>query len=57
MEHVLEEKEECELREHGLPRGERHLPSAHSKRLGDGMEEKDLWAARDPVNEQINQNG
>ena len=31
VKHVLEEKEECELREHGLPWGEGHLPSAHAK--------------------------
>jgi len=31
VEHVLEQKKECELREHGLPRRERHLPSAHAK--------------------------
>jgi hypothetical protein len=43
VEHVLEEKEECELREHGLPRRERHLPSAHAKVLSDGVEEEDLW--------------
>jgi hypothetical protein len=42
VEHVLEEKEESELREHGLPRRERHLPSAHAKGLSDGMEEEDL---------------
>lgn len=43
VEHVLEEKEECKLREHGLPRREGHLPSAHAKRLSDGVEEEDLW--------------
>jgi hypothetical protein len=58
VEHVLEEKEECELREHGLPRRERHLPSAHAKRLSDGVEEEDLWGTGvGPVNEQINQSG
>jgi len=41
VEHVLEEKEECELRDHGLPRWERHLPSAHAKGLSDGVEEED----------------
>jgi hypothetical protein len=39
VEHVLEEKEECELREHDFPRWERHLPSAHAKRLSDRVEE------------------
>ena len=42
VEHVLENKEECELREHGLPRRERHLPSAHAKGLSDRVEEEDL---------------
>ena len=46
VEHVLEEKEECELREHGLPWRERHLPSAHAKRLCDGVEEEDLCGNR-----------
>ena len=43
MEHVLEEKEECELRKHDFPRRERYLPSAHAERLSDGVEEEDLW--------------
>ena len=43
VEHVLEDKEECELRKHSLPRRERHLPSAHAKILSDGVEEEDLW--------------
>jgi hypothetical protein len=55
MEHVLEEKEECELQDHDLPRRERHLPSAHAKGLSDGVEEENL--SDDPINEQINQNG
>ena len=42
VEHVLKEKKECKLRDHGLPRWERHLPSAHAKGLSDGVEEEDL---------------
>ena len=42
MEHVLEDKEEGKLRDHGLPRRERHLPSAHTKRFSDGVEKEDL---------------
>jgi hypothetical protein len=42
VEHVLEEKEECELGEHGFPRRERHLPGAHAKGLSDGVEEENL---------------
>jgi hypothetical protein len=58
VEHVLEDKEECELREHSLPRRERHLPSAHSKSFSDRVEEEDLWGeGGDPVNVQIDQNG
>jgi hypothetical protein len=46
VEHVLEEKGECELHKHSLPRRERHLPSAHAKRLSDGVEEEDLWGTQ-----------
>jgi hypothetical protein len=42
MEHVLEEKEECQLREHGLPRRERHLPGAHAKGFSDWVKEENL---------------
>jgi hypothetical protein len=42
VEHVLEDKEECELRDHDLPRRERHLPSAHAKGFSNGVEEEDL---------------
>lgn len=42
MEHVLEEKEEGELREHGLPRWEGYLPCTHAKGLGDGVKEEYL---------------
>lgn len=42
MEHVLKDKEEGELGEHGLPRWEGHLPSAHSTILGDGVKEEYL---------------
>jgi hypothetical protein len=41
VEHILEDKEKCKLREHDLPRRERHLPSAHAKGLCDGVEEED----------------
>jgi len=42
MEHVLEDKEEGELREHGLPRWEGHLPCTHAKGLSDGVKEEYL---------------
>jgi hypothetical protein len=42
MEHVLEEKEEDELREHSLPRWEGHLPCTHAKGLGNRVKEKYL---------------
>jgi hypothetical protein len=57
VEHVLEKKEECKLRDHGLPRWEGHLPSAHAKGLSDGVEEEDLSRERmDRVGEQTNEN-
>ena len=43
MEHVLEDKEEGELWEHGLPRREGYLPSTHANRLGDGIKQEYLW--------------
>jgi len=44
VEHVLEEKEESELWEHCLPWREGHLPSTHSKSLGDGVKEEYRWS-------------
>jgi len=49
VEHVLKEKEECELGEHDFPRRKRHLPSAHAKRLSDGVEEEDRGALNGEV--------
>jgi hypothetical protein len=47
MEHVLEEKEKGELREHSLPRREGHLPSTHAKSLGNGVKEQYLRLAKE----------
>jgi hypothetical protein len=41
MEHVLEEKEEEQLRQLCLPGREGDLPGGHADRLGDGVEEPD----------------
>lgn len=42
MEHVLEDKEEGELWEHGLPGREGYLPRTHANRLGDGVKQEYL---------------
>jgi hypothetical protein len=57
VEHVLEDKEKRELGEHVLPRGERHLPSAHPKRLCDRVEEEDLCEPVESMSRPTNRMG
>lgn len=42
VEKVLEDKEEKDLREDGLPCGEGNLPGRHADTLSQGMEEPNL---------------
>jgi len=49
MEHIFKNEEKGQLGKHGLPRGERDLPSIHAKGFCDGVEEEDGWSLHGKV--------